>query len=70
MMLWILGGALAIFLSALGFWWKIESQQNGAIKDLAKSNNVEHADILKQMNEQHMNLRDKIEKIWQKLPEK
>lgn len=56
----ILGGLFAI-------WLRVEARQDQALGNLARQNQAEHDEIIKQMTNQHGLLRDKIEKIWQHL---
>ena len=71
---WIFGGIGTVALVLFGIWWKIEARQDAKIDKLQSCNHKDHQAIRQelvetkdQMTQQHMHLRDKIEKIWQHL---
>ena len=73
---WIVGLGAPAFAGLWALWWKIEhrhtksfERQDEMMTALKDSNDKEHQELRKQMTDQHHTLRDKIEKIWQKLSE-
>jgi len=63
--------ALSIMLR---MWWKVEMRQDNAIGELHRTNDEAHGKLYgevhktrQMMTDQHGQLRDKIEKIWQHL---
>jgi hypothetical protein len=73
--IWYLIGALTpIVIGVVGLWWRVESQQNVRIEKLTTCNHHDHQAIRKeiidtkdQLTIQHLQLRDKIQEIWEHL---
>jgi hypothetical protein len=60
---WGLGAAGAIAAAFLGIWWRVESNQDKRVKDLAQQNSHQHDQLHGKIDK----VRDKVEEIWKHL---
>ncbi len=61
------GLGVPVILFVFGLWVRHMVRDRRAMKDLSDENKREHAYIRRDMEENHSQLRDKIEKIWRHL---
>ncbi len=68
------GVGIPLLIAGVSVWWRVESGQNTEISNLQRCNHKDHAEIRKEIvaatetNTEHlMELRDKIQAIWEHL---
>jgi hypothetical protein len=78
---WIFGAIGATAFALFGIWWKVESGQNNAIRELNESNIKAHdllhkrisstkEELKDEMTRQHLQIRDRIDQIKDLMNEK